>query len=113
MTDLGGDGVLQYPTHAELIESGPPRRRPVLGLDAIIVPASRPAVNLQTVVELASETGARLIVLCSFRTHADDVQALLTEQRLRDPAVVEMPPRFRAAGSSKIQDHGLGPSRPG
>lgn len=92
MPDLGGESVLQYPTHAELIESScPPAPSARAGLDAIIVPASRPAVNLQTAVKLASETDARLIVLCSFRTHADDVQALLTEQRLRDPAVVEMP----------------------
>jgi hypothetical protein len=92
VTDSGGDSVLQYPTHAELIESSHPSA-PSAGtsLDAIIVPAARPAENLKTAVELAKETGARLVVLCSFRTHADDVRALLAEHRLRDPAVVEMP----------------------
>ena len=92
MTDSGGDSVLQYPTHAELIESSRPSA-PSAGtsLDAIIVPAARPAENLKTAVELAKETGARLVVLCSFRTHADEVRALLAEHRLRDPAVVEMP----------------------
>jgi len=60
-------------------------------LDAIIVPAARPAENLQTAVRLAKETDARLIVLCSFRTHADDVRSLLAEHSLRDSAVVEMP----------------------
>ncbi len=55
------------------------------------MPAARPAKNLRTAVELATETGARLIVLCSFRTHADDVRALLAEHELPDPAVVEMP----------------------
>jgi hypothetical protein len=92
VTDLGGDSVLQYPTHEELVESScPPAPSADTSLDAIIVPAARPAVNLQTAVKLATETDARLIVLCSFRTHADDVRALLTEHKLRDPAVVEMP----------------------
>jgi hypothetical protein len=92
VTDLGGHTVLQYPTHAELVESSrPPAPSADAGLDAIIVPAARPAKNLQTAVDLAGKTGARLIVLCSFRTHADDVRALLAGHRLRDPAVVEMP----------------------
>lgn len=91
MTVPGSDGVLQYPTHAELIESSCPTAPAGTSLDAIIVPAARPAENLRTAVDLASETGARLIVFCSFRTHADEVRALLSEHRLRDPAVVEMP----------------------
>jgi hypothetical protein len=92
VTNPGGDSVLQYPTHAELIEaSRPPASSARAGLDAVIVPATRPAVNLKTAVELAKGTDARLIVLCSFRAHADEVRALLAEHRLRDPAVVEMP----------------------
>jgi hypothetical protein len=92
VTAPGGDSVLQYPTHAELIEPNCPAQQSVgTGLNAIIVPASRPAENLQTAVELAQGTGARLIVLCSLRTHADDVRALLAENDLRDPVVVEMP----------------------
>jgi len=55
------------------------------------VPTARSAENLQTAVGLAQETGARLIALCSFRTHADDVRALLAEHRLPDSSVVEMP----------------------
>lgn len=92
MTDLGDHNVLQYSTHAELVDSNcPVVPSAATGLDAIIVPAARPAGNLQTAVELAKETGARLIVLCSFRTHADEVRALLAKHSLRDPAVVEMP----------------------
>lgn len=92
MTDPEGDRVLQYPTHAELIESTSlPEPAAATALDAIIVPAARPAKNLQTAVELATETGARLIVLCSFRAHMDDVRALLSEHEVREPAVVEMP----------------------
>ncbi len=92
MTDHGGDRVLQYATHDGLIEprcSLAPSAR--TGLDAIIVPAARPAKNLRTAVGLAAETGARLVVLCSFRTHADEVRALLAEHKLPDAAVVEIP----------------------
>jgi hypothetical protein len=88
----GGDGVHQYPTHTELIESTSlPKPAAAAALDAIIVPAARPANNLRTAVELARETGARLIVLCSCRAHVDDVRALLSEHALHEPAVVEMP----------------------
>lgn len=92
MIGLAGRSVLQYPTHAALVESSCPPALPVTaGLDAIIVPAARPAENLATAVNLAQDIDARLIVLCSFRTHADDVRTLLAGHRLRDPAVVEMP----------------------
>jgi hypothetical protein len=92
VTDPGGDRVLQYPTHAGLIEpSFPPAPSAGPGLDAIIVPAARPAENLQTAVGLAKETGARLIVLCSFRAHANEVRALLAKNRLPDATVVQMP----------------------
>jgi hypothetical protein len=97
MTDHGGDRVLQfashqYATHDGLIEpSCPPALSPGTGLDAIIVPAARPAKNLRTAIGLATETDARLIVLCSFRTRPDEVRALLAEHKLPDAAVVEMP----------------------
>ena len=96
MTALEGDGdgagVLQYATHVELIESGLPSVSSArAGLDAIIVPASRPAKNLQTAIGLAKATGARLVVLCSFRAHPNEVRALLAEHRVPDPVVVEMP----------------------
>lgn len=97
MTDSGGGRVPQpashqYDTHAGLIgPSRPPTPTAGAGLDAIIVPAARPAKNLQTAVGLAAETGARLIVLCSLRADADEVRALLAEHKLREAAAVEMP----------------------
>jgi hypothetical protein len=88
----GSDGVLQYFSHAALIESNCPLKSSAdTRLDAILVPAARPAENLQTAVKLATETGARLVVLCSFRTRADEVRALLAEHSLTSPVVVEMP----------------------
>jgi hypothetical protein len=96
VTTPGGERVIhpthQYSTHAELIEpSSPPPPSVGTGLDAIIVPAARPAENLLTAATLAAETGARLIVLCSFRTHADEVRALLAKNSLPDATVVAMP----------------------
>lgn len=93
MTALGGDNVLQYPTHADLVESSR-RPAPQAGgglLDAIIVPAARPAGNLKTAVTLARETGARLTVLCSVLAQADEVRGLLAARELPGAAVVEMP----------------------
>jgi hypothetical protein len=88
----GGHRVLQYSTHAELIEPSYPAPQAVgTGLNAIIVPASRPAKSLQTAAELANATGARLVVLCSFRAHAGEVRALLAEHQLLDPVIVEIP----------------------
>jgi hypothetical protein len=96
----GGHGVPQYAghqyaTHDGLIQPIPPPGRSAAVLDAIIVPAARPAKNLQTAIGLAAETSARLIVLCSLRTHADEVRALLAEHKLADSAVVDMPPECR------------------
>ena len=97
MTDSGGGRAPQpashqYATHAGLIgPSRPATSSAGAGLDAIIVPAARPAKNLQTAVGLAAETGARLIVLCSLRADADEVRAVLTERKLPDAAAVEMP----------------------
>jgi hypothetical protein len=100
VTDPGGDRVLQdashqHANHAGLIgPSCPPTTTAGAGLDAIIVPASRPAKNLRTAVGLAAETGARLIVLCSLRAHADEVRTLLAEHELPDGAAVEMPQKY-------------------
>jgi glycosyltransferase involved in cell wall biosynthesis len=100
VTDPGGDRALQnashqYATHDGLIErSRPPAASAGAGLDAIIVPAARPAKNLRTAIGLATETGARLIVLGSLRTHADEVQALLAEHKLPGAAVVQLPRKY-------------------
>jgi hypothetical protein len=92
VTDNGGDSVRQFPSHASLIASDCAlASSAATGLDAIIVPAGRPAGNLHTAVHLAAETGAVLIVLCSFPTHADEVRTLLAQHNLPRQAVIEMP----------------------
>jgi hypothetical protein len=102
MIHLGGTEVLQRPTHEDLIE---PAQRPAtlpsaaIGtLDAIIVPASRPAENLENAIALARETGAHLVVLCSLQTHASDVRNLLAAKEFMAATVVTTPEKFRYGG---------------
>jgi hypothetical protein len=86
-------GVKQHNTHRRLV--GPGRdgvTRPAeLGLDAIIVPASRPAANLDHAVTLARATDCQLIILCSRRLHGINVQEFLAARSFRGAIVVDIP----------------------
>jgi glycosyltransferase involved in cell wall biosynthesis len=70
--------VQQLASHADLYQDvshspAPPLRSRRGHLDAIIVPASRPASFLQPAIELSAFLGAFLIVLCSKQTKVDQV----------------------------------------
>src|ERR1700685_256421 len=60
-------GIRQYYTHSPLTGTGSParRRRRSLQLDAIVVPASRDAANLDQALTLARDVGCWLVILCS------------------------------------------------
>lgn len=76
----GGREFLQQATHSELIKPALPSvaaRRADGGPDAIIVPAARPARNLKSAIELASQTGCHLVLLCSRDANVGDVVRLL------------------------------------
>ncbi len=94
MTTSTGTEVCQHPTHAELIG---PAQTPALAfpdriaLDAIIVPASRPAENLETAVGLAEAAGCHLVLLCSFQADTNDVRDLLTKRSFRSATVIQIP----------------------
>jgi len=68
--------VHQRASHAHLLpknlsrSSEPPKRG---RLDAVIVPASRPACFLQPAIELAASLGVVLVVLCSMQTKVEQV----------------------------------------
>ncbi len=97
MTDLGETDVCQLPTHAELIGPAEPSVLTVrqgFALDAIVVPASRPAKSLESVIEVAMAIGCHLVVLCSFRTDPADLLALLHEKRSANATVVEVPEEY-------------------
>jgi len=86
-------GIRQYDTHGELIGHGDPPAAPAPGkdLDAIIVPASRPAANLDHAVTLARAARSRLVVLCSRQANADAVHDLLAARSFARAIVIELP----------------------
>lgn len=75
-------GTRQYETHRQLIAraSSRPARASAGVLDAIIVPASRPAANLDHAVTLARAARCSLVVLCSRGARAADVNELLASR---------------------------------
>jgi hypothetical protein len=70
--------VQQRATHAHLSQDlsqspAPPPKTKRAHLDALIVPASRPASFLQPVIELAAFLGVFIVVLCSKQANAEHV----------------------------------------
>jgi hypothetical protein len=83
------------------VESQPGR------LDAIIVPASRPAFCLQPAINLAAELGVLLVVLCSKQTRADHVAKRVSSTPGARALIVDLPktwrhPKFPTRTSSQI-----------
>jgi hypothetical protein len=94
VTDLGEADACQLPTHAEIIPQAETPAlvvRPSSALDAIIVPAARPAESLSTVIDVVRDIGCRLVVLCSLRTDLAEVQRLFDDRGLATATVVEIP----------------------
>jgi len=84
----------QYHTHRQLLT----RTRAKLGegsLDAIIVPASRPAANLDHAVTLARALGCWLVVLCSLKARAVEVNELLALRNFRRGVVVDIDENYQ------------------
>jgi hypothetical protein len=50
-----------------------------MDLDAIVVPASRPASNLDSALRLGASLGVEVVVLCSVATDPDDVLAVAAD----------------------------------
>jgi hypothetical protein len=89
--------VRQHATHARLLgyqapDAEAPEGRPAL--DAIIVPASRPAYNLDHAITLARAARCRLVILCSRDTRISEVYALLGSRSFSYATVVEIPPKY-------------------
>ena len=82
----------QHETHRQLVGLARPglgRRKP--HLDAIIVPASRAAGNLDHAVTLARAVGCTLVVLCSKKAQAAEVSELLTARGFGQAVVADIP----------------------
>ena len=85
--------IRQYETHRQLAGRARPGswRFGRTDLDAIIVPASRTADNLEHAVELAQAAQCWLIVLCSRETRAAEVAQVFTDRGFGKGAAVDIP----------------------
>ena len=64
--DPFANGIMQHHTHNPLTGTAPqPALQDSLELDAIIVPASRTAANLDQALALVRAAGCWLVILCS------------------------------------------------
>jgi hypothetical protein len=97
VTDRHPTDVRQYFTHTELVgQAAPPAASPgTPTLDAIIVPASRPADNLGRAITLARAADCQLILLCSRQTRAGDVSQLLATRSFDQATVIDLPDGYR------------------
>ena len=89
--------VRQYETHRQLAGRARPASQRVarVDLDAIIVPASRIADNLEHAVSLARDAECWLIVLCSRETRATDVGQLFTNMRFTKGVAMDISADYR------------------
>jgi hypothetical protein len=89
--------IRQYETHRQLAGRARPANWRIgrVDLDAIIVPASRAADNLQTAVALAQAARCWLVVLCSRETRAADVYQLFTDKGFTKGVAVDLSADYR------------------
>lgn len=87
----------QHESHRDLLVRTRPsfRRSSEARLDAIIVPASRPADNLENAAELARAVDCRLVALCSLEARGPDVAKLLRSRQVADALVVDIRPGYK------------------
>lgn len=74
LSPLGEATFLHRPSHRSLLR----RARPTgsAGIDAVVVPAARPAAELEPAAGLAAQLGSELVVLCSHEAKASEVNRL-------------------------------------
>ena len=87
--------IRQYEDHTQLAGRASGGRGTAASLDAIIVPASRPAANLDHAITLARAARSWLVVLCSHQASTAEVEFLLAARCFRQAAVVEVPDDYR------------------
>jgi len=95
VSELAGS-VRQLGTHCKLVSQMEQRELGTeLKLDAIIVPASRPAQNLKQAITLARAMHCTLLILCSRRVTPAEVRQLLAQRSFNDAIVVGLPDYYR------------------
>lgn len=87
----------QYETHRDLVGRARPSavRASRTAPDAIIVPASRPAANLEQAIELARAVDSQLVVLCSLEARAAEVAEYCAERGFTKAVLVDVPPGYQ------------------
>jgi hypothetical protein len=87
----------QHETHRELIGRPRPGAWWSAGVapDAIVIPASRPAENLEHAARLAQQAGARLVVLCSLEARGAEVAKMLAANGFAPAVIVDVSPGYR------------------
>lgn len=91
---IRGSHIRQHPTHEQLI--GHAKHDPAAAddcppLDAIVVPASRTAHNLDHAITLARAAKSHLVILCSHATRPAEVHELLAARSFSAATVIEIP----------------------
>jgi hypothetical protein len=92
-----GRAIRQHASHSGLIGRDHPSSQPpaTRALDAIIVPAARPAYNLEHAVTLARAVQCHLVILCSRDARADEVLEVLAARSFPAATVIEIPRQYR------------------
>jgi hypothetical protein len=95
MSRLSRD-IRQHDTHKVLVGQAGLQNVPLIEqtLDAIIVPASRPAGNLDQAIALARAAGCALLILCSHHLRPAEVEQLLAERSFHDAIVIKLPDKY-------------------
>jgi hypothetical protein len=91
---IRGPHIRQHATHEQLIghaKHDPAAADDCPALDAIVVPASRLAHNLDHAITLARAVKSHLVVLCSHATRPSEVHELLAARSFSAATVIEMP----------------------
>ena len=91
--DESAAGIRHYDTHCDLTASAELVTPQVnaLRLDAIIVPATRPAPYLDHAVTLARAAQCQLLILCSQHLRGADVNEYLAARSFSDAIVIDLP----------------------
>ena len=94
---IRGPHIRQHANHDQLI--GHAKHDPAAAddcppLDAIVVPASRPAHNLDHAITLARAAKSHLVILCSHATRPAEIHELLAARSFSATTVVEIPTRY-------------------
>jgi hypothetical protein len=86
-------GIRQHDTHRSLVRRGGQAtlHTGTVGLDAIIVPGTRPAMHLDHAVTLARAADCWLVILCSQQLRGTDVKDFLAARSFRKAIVVDVP----------------------